>query len=62
MCDSGALTKRLACLAMVIFFTTAVAAEQRPAVIADYGATKTPPNAAERPDKALRYRVVFNIT
>ena len=31
-------------------------------VIAGYGNTQTAPRAAERPDPALRYRVVFNIT
>jgi intracellular sulfur oxidation DsrE/DsrF family protein len=31
-------------------------------VISDFGITHTPPNAAERPDPTLRYRVVFNVT
>ena len=55
-------------LKLIFFFavifggvTSALAAPQFPAV-ADFGGIQNWPNAAERPDKNLRYRVLFNIT
>lgn len=54
------LTLALACAAVAC-------AQQSPApasgaAVPGYGATHTPPGALERPDKALRYKVLFSIT
>ena len=48
--------------ALLVLGTNAMAAEGQFPVVRDYGGIHPPPQAQERPDRALHYKVVFSIT
>lgn len=48
-------------MAMMVTGNAAMAADPRHPVIRDFGAITPMPDAKERPDRALRYRVLFSI-
>ena len=52
----------VAALAMLAMSGAAMAADPRHPVVQDYGAIAPMPDAKERPDHALRYRVLFSVT
>jgi intracellular sulfur oxidation DsrE/DsrF family protein len=52
----------IAAATMVALSSGAMAADPRNPVIENYGAMATMPNAKEKPDQSLRYRVLFSVT